>query len=229
MRQLIMDGTAWSAEQQNDILDYCQSDVTALAALLPRMAPDLDIPLALPRGRYMAAVARMEWIGTPIDMSAYNRLRAGWNGIRAQLVAAVDRNYGVYDGLSFKQVRFAAYLIRSGIAWPRLSSGSLKLDDGTFKTMARLHPILEPLRQLRKTLAQMQARELAVGSDGRNRCLLSPFSSSTGRNQPSNAKFIFGAARWLRGLIRPSAVIDSPTSTFRLRRSRSRRRSRAMG
>ena len=35
-------------------------------------------------------------------------------------------------------------------------------------------------------------------------CLLSPFRASTGRNQPSNTKFIFGPAVWLRGLIHPA-------------------------
>jgi DNA polymerase I-like protein with 3'-5' exonuclease and polymerase domains len=44
---------------------------------------------------------------------------------------------------------------------------------------------------------------LAVGPDGRNRCLLSAFRARTGRNQPSNSKFMFGPATWLRGLIRP--------------------------
>jgi DNA polymerase I-like protein with 3'-5' exonuclease and polymerase domains len=33
--------------------------------------------------------------------------------------------------------------------------------------------------------------------------LLSPFRSITGRNQPSNSKFIFGPSCWLRGLIKP--------------------------
>ena len=45
--------------------------------------------------------------------------------------------------------------------------------------------------------------DLAVGTDGRNRCLLSPFRSVTSRNQPSNAKFIFGPSCWLRSLIQP--------------------------
>ncbi|MDA9975446.1 DNA polymerase [Alphaproteobacteria bacterium] len=45
--------------------------------------------------------------------------------------------------------------------------------------------------------------ELAVGSDGRNRTLLSPFRARTGRNQPSNSRFIFGPSTWLRCLIRP--------------------------
>ena len=35
--------------------------------------------------------------------------------------------------------------------------------------------------------------------------MLSPFSSKTGRNQPSNAKFIFGPAKWVRFLIKPEA------------------------
>ena len=33
--------------------------------------------------------------------------------------------------------------------------------------------------------------------------MLSAFSSRTGRNQPSNAKFLFGPATWVRSLIRP--------------------------
>jgi len=39
--------------------------------------------------------------------------------------------------------------------------------------------------------------------DGRNRTLLSYFQSTTGRNQPSTSKFIFGNASWWRGLIKP--------------------------
>jgi DNA polymerase-1 len=49
----------------------------------------------------------------------------------------------------------------------------------------------------------MRLHEVAVGADGRNRCLLSAFRAKTGRNQPSNAQFIFGPAVWLRGVIRP--------------------------
>jgi len=49
----------------------------------------------------------------------------------------------------------------------------------------------------------MRLHELSVGHDGRNRVLLSPFGSRSGRNTPSNSKFIFGSSAWLRGLIRP--------------------------
>ncbi len=60
-------------------------------------------------------------------------------------------------------------------------------------------------RELRHTLGQMRLESLAVGADGRNRCLLSPFASRTGRNQPSNSKYIFGPSNWLRSLIKPTA------------------------
>ena len=81
--------------------------------------------------------------------------------------------------------------------------GALKLDDDTFRDQARRWPELQPLHELRATLSGLRLTGLEVGSDGRNRCLLSPFKAVTGRNQPSNTKFIFGPARWMRGLIKP--------------------------
>ena len=49
----------------------------------------------------------------------------------------------------------------------------------------------------------MRLNDLTVGDDGRNRTPLWAFGSKTGRNQPSNTKFIFGPSVWLRGLIQP--------------------------
>jgi hypothetical protein len=66
-----------------------------------------------------------------------------------------------------------------------------------------MHPAIAPLRELRVSLSQLRLNDLTIGSDGRNRCLLSAFKARTGRNQPSNSQFIFGPAVWLRGLIKP--------------------------
>src|SRR5262249_40605571 len=52
-------------------------------------------------------------------------------------------------------------------------------------------------------LSDLRLNDLAVGRDGRNRTILSAFRSRTGRNQPSNSKYIFGPSVWLRGLIKP--------------------------
>ena len=50
----------------------------------------------------------------------------------------------------------------------------------------------------------MRLNKFKVGADGRNRTMLSPFRSKTGRNQPSNNKYIFGSSVWLRSLIKPA-------------------------
>ena len=92
---------------------------------------------------------------------------------------------------------------QQGIPWPRLPSGRLALDQDTFRDMAHVYPIVNPMRELRASLSQLRLEQLAVGQDGRNRVMLSAFRAKTGRNAPSTAKFIFGPAMWLRHLIRP--------------------------
>ena len=200
MRELILGGGPWSTEQQVAILDYCQSDVDAIAPLLLAMLDEIDVPRALLRGRYMAAVARMEWAGIPMA-----RLLRGWGGIQDRLIAEIDADFGVYEGRSFSQARWVSWLIRHQKSWPLHASGHPKLDDDTFREMASVDPDVRPIRELRNAIAQMRRVALTVGSDGRNRCLLSPFGSKTGRNQPSNAKFAFGPSAWFRGLIKPEA------------------------
>ncbi|QDU22107.1 DNA polymerase [Urbifossiella limnaea] len=357
LRALAIRGGPFTAAERAALLDYCAADVDALARLLPRMAPRLDLSRALLRGRYMTAAARMEWTGVPIDAAALAALREHWSGIKERLVRVVDADYRVFaptgrqldpasrfgaavidaarqweldpdalaaaadhlhreeveatagrlaavraaraatgltsarvgrlldagrdhldvpgldvaarelagelpdlgigggydpdgvdddyapklwavladpdpaprprhdpglirdaadrlgpdDGatrppgpLSFSADRWARYLARKRIPWPRLPSGSLDLKDDTFREMAKRFPAeVGPIRDLRHSLGEFRLNELAVGPDGRNRCLLSAFRSRTGRNQPSNTAFIFGPAAWLRSLIRP--------------------------
>ena len=202
-RDLIMRGGPWDASERLHILDYCQSDVDALARLFNRMIGNIDLPRALQRGRYMAAVAAIERNGIPIDTKTLGRLRASWDGIKSALIAEIDADYGVYEDDSFRVKLFEAFLVREAMAWPRLPSGQLDLDDDTFKDVAKYNPRISPLRELRTALSQMRLAKLGVGPDGRNRTLLSPFRSRTGRNQPSNAQYIFGPSVWLRSLIKP--------------------------
>jgi DNA polymerase-1 len=203
MRDLVLRGGPWSEAEKAAILDYCESDVAALARLLTAMLAKIDLPRALLRGRYMAAAASVERIGVPIDTEALSLLRLFWLDIQDQLIADIDKDYGVFEGRTFKADRFAAWLIREAIPWPRLYSGRLDLSDDAFREMARGFPAVAPLRELRAALSEMRLSDLAVGHDGRNRTLLSAFRARTGRNQPSNTKSIFGPAVWLRGLIKP--------------------------
>lgn len=204
MRNLAIRGGPFTAEERQALLDYCAEDVYALERLLPRMLPRLDLPRALLRARYGWAVAAMEHRGIPIDVPMFEHLRAHWQDIQAALVAEVDARYGVFEGTTFKRDKFAAWLIANNIPWPRLQSGQLDMRDDTFRSMAKAFPVIAELRELRAALGKMRLfDDLAIGPDGRNRTGIMPFRARTGRNQPSNAKFIFGTSRWLRSLIKP--------------------------
>ena len=221
MRELAMRGGPFTTDEQTALVAYCETDVEALDRLFPKMLPHIDWPRALLRGRYMAAVAHIERNGVPIDTTTLTRLRENWGGIQDRLIAAIDQDYGVYEGRTFKLERFQRYLATNKIPWPRLPSGQLDMKDDTFREMARTYPCLMSLRELRTSLSQMRLNDLAVGQDRRNRVLLSAFSSRTGRNQPSNTRFIFGPAVWLRGLIKPEprnalAYIDWSQQEFRI-------------
>jgi hypothetical protein len=204
MRDLTLRGGPWTEQEQIDLLDYCETDVVALELLLPAMMPTLDLPRALMRGRYMKAVSHMHTTGTPIDTQMQLEIATYWDQIQDELIARIDASYGVFEGRTFKAKNWADYLQKEGIAWPRLATGRLELTDDTFKQMARIYPKVAPIRELRSALSEMRLSNITVGDDGRNRCLLSPFSSKTGRNQPSNSRFIFGPSVWLRGLIKSS-------------------------
>jgi DNA polymerase I len=205
MRALVLRGGPWTDEERTAILNYCQGDVAALERLLPAMLPRIDLPRALLRGRYMKAAATMEHNGTPIDTATLRLLRQYWTGIQDNLIAGIDADYGVFGGRTFKADRWENYLVKHGIPWPRLESGRLDLSDDAFRQMAKAYPVVSPMRELRSALSDLRLNDLAVGQDGRNRTLLSVFRSRTGRNQPSNTKYIFGPSVWLRSLIQPAA------------------------
>jgi hypothetical protein len=130
MRQLAIRGGPFTEQEIADLSVYCESDVFALQQLLPVMQPCLE-PQALLRGRYMTAVSAMETTGTPIDMITFRRLTTHWESIKQRIVKRIDSRYGIYDGLTFKMNRFAEWLCRKEIPWPRLDSGTLATDDDT--------------------------------------------------------------------------------------------------
>jgi hypothetical protein len=151
----------------------------------------------------MVALARMERTGIPVDVEVHRKLVRHWDAIKDTLIRRIDAAYNVYENVTFKRDKFIAYLTAHNIPWPLLPNGQPCLDDDTFREMARAHPEIAPLRELRVSLSQLRLSDVAVGRDGRSRCMLSAFQSRTGRNQPSTTQFIFGLPVWLRSLIRP--------------------------
>jgi DNA polymerase I len=202
MRELAMRGGPYEIGELQALVRYCESDVVALELLFGTTEGLLDVPRALLRGRYMGAVAAMERHGTPLDAPLFRLLAQQWERIEEGLIERMDPA-GLWEGRSFRYAAFEDFLRQRAIAWPRLDSGRLALDDQTFRTIGRRIPAIRQIADLRALLSAMRLRDMAIGADGRNRCKLSPFSSRTGRNQPSNKKYIFGPAAWLRSLIKP--------------------------
>jgi hypothetical protein len=213
MQALARRGGPYTTTEKRDLLAYCLEDARLLVALLPPMLPRIldrfdrdpktNLFHALIRGRYMRACARMEWVGVPIAVPLLRRLQAHWSDIQENLVEEIDPAFGVYEGRTFKEAKFRAYLERERIPWPLLESGHLDLKRQTFKDMAKAYPRLHPLKELRSTLSELRLHDLAIGRDGRNRTLLGAFGARSGRNAPKAGEFVFGPAVWIRALIVP--------------------------
>jgi hypothetical protein len=193
---------------QPDMVDYCQEDTDSLGRLLVRMAPQLaGLGPVLMRGRYAPALARMRWVGVPLDTVLAWAFQRHWQPLRLDVIAEIDQAYGVYDEAGhFHYDRFEALLARKGIHnWPRTETGKPILEDQTLKALCLRYPDFLPFRELRATLNQTKQEpiKLLVGADGRNRAHLWPFGAVTSRNLPKSNEFVFGRAVWLRGLIKP--------------------------
>jgi len=202
MQSLAMRGTTFSPAEQQELPDYCESDVALTVEVFRRLQPFIKLIPALVRGRYATAIAEIEAAGIPIDTIALQRIRGHWHPIQRRIVSRLDTQ-GFYDDLDLQSDRFFDYALRQGVKPLRTSTGRWSASKESFAYVARVLPELQAQCDLRDTLGKMRVEAIAVGADGRHRANLWPFSSKTSRNQPSSTKFIFNAASWLRDLILP--------------------------
>jgi len=208
MRDRILQGPLFTNQERADILDYCESDVDALARLVPYIIPTIrSLPNAMFRAQFVWTTACQERRGIPIDPDLA-QLKEQWSDIQRELVLELDRQYGCYefdaDGKPhWVKHLFVEYTKRQRMSWPAYSDGTLDESDKTFREMEGRYPQIKTLRELRFSLSALRLNSLSVGTDNRNRTPLWAFGSKTARNQPSNAKYIFGPAKWIRFLIAP--------------------------
>jgi DNA polymerase-1 len=225
MRTRIMTGWPFTDQEREQILAYCAEDVEALRKLLFALLPNIDLPIALHRGEAVAALARSEHIGVPLDMDVFSQLanQKTWRDIRDSMVPMVDVR-GIYirdkNGWHWNNARFEEWTVSERINWPRKEeTGKLNLQRKTFESMSKAYPQVEPLRQLRYIRDKLRTIKLSVGRDGRNRTVLWPFSSKTSRTQPKAKHWIFSPSVWMRFLLRPEpgkalAYIDYSSMEF---------------
>jgi DNA polymerase I len=209
MRDRILQGPAFSAQEQRDIMAYCEDDVRALARLVLHLIPTIRPPLAraMFRAKFQWATAQQERRGIPLDGDTYTRIRDHWDGMRLGLVTELDRPFGCFEIVNgrahWRKHLFANYVRRHRMSWATLESGALDETDETFREMAGKYPQIEPLRELRYSLSKLRLHDLAVGNDHRNRAPLWAYGTKTGRNAPGASQYIFGPAKWIRFLISP--------------------------
>jgi DNA polymerase-1 len=91
------------------------------------------------------------------------------------------------------------YLIATG----RIEAAGIPIDSTKFDAVKRHWRSLRG--QLSPALRDAKPEALGIGEDSRHRAELRPFSSRTGRNQPSTAQFMLAAPGWLRQLIKPES------------------------
>jgi DNA polymerase I len=208
MRDRILAGPPFTSAERAQILEYNEDDTRATARLLHHIVPTIrSLPHAMVRSDFAWLTAQQERRGVPISLPRLGPIRAQWGAIRADLAIEKDREYGCYEVVNgvphWREHLFAAYVKRNRMAWPTRPDGALDRREQTFRDMTGRYPQIETLRELRYSLSKMRLNDLAIGSDGRNRTLLGPYGTKTGRNAPSNSKFIFGPAKWMRFLIGP--------------------------
>ena len=139
MRDRIMQGPPFTNQERADILRYCEDDARALARLIPRLVPTIpSLPHALYRGQYAWALSHEERCGSPIDLAGLDRIRAGWDAIKADLVTTIDREYDCYEivdgvphfrdeqflGLVQHRTRGCVHLVPPGVSQPCPASSS---------------------------------------------------------------------------------------------------------
>jgi hypothetical protein len=207
MRDLILGKVDYTDEERREIQGYYnRADVDETVALLDMLAPSIDLPRALMRGRYMGAVARMERIGLPTFVPFFQILLSVWDQIKLYYIQR-DDEFGLYEGTAFVEQRLWDLIKARGWDWPRTSTGRYQFKLGTLGKQAQRYPELKRLAQLRDRVAELKINKLAntIGADGFSRCPLLPYWTMTGRNQPSSRDKMFlpGLPTWLHGILKP--------------------------
>jgi hypothetical protein len=228
MQERISRGHPFTAEERKAIMNYCECDVVCLEELLHAMAPTLELPYAILRGRYSKAVARIERVGIAVDRESYERLIRNRELLKSRLIADFEAKYGPSPYVrnnrgvhTFSFRKLETYIADLGLlsSWHKTPKNRLKTKEDYLQEVARKHPALQPLADLVKRIGDLRQFGLTIGSDGRARYPVMPFKADTGRNQPKAKQFPFVQSSWARAFVKPKrgyaiAYIDWRAAEF---------------
>ena len=206
MRALCLRPGDHSPEERKRILEYCESDVIANAALFHAIRNEIAFEQAWLRGLVASEYGRITECGIPVDMSrAPVLLDLGNAGLRTLFAEHLDSHQILRNG-SLDMELFAALVEKCGLSgiWPKTPQGRLMIDKDTLKEMAKIHgQPWEDVQQLMKSVRGAGVDSLVVRDDGRLVADLKPFGTLTGRCAPSTSSFLWNGPKWLRFLLQP--------------------------
>jgi DNA polymerase-1 len=204
---IILNQVNYSENDWRAIEDLNRVDVLINIPLLGTLAPIVDLPVALSRVRYSAAVAAMEARGLPVDAGYLDQVRACWPELRRHYIDRDDEFHLYDDNGSFRQDRFAALIGARNWIWPQTETGKPDLKSATLGKQCKKHPELKRLQRLRDCVAELRLGAFlnTVGADGASRCPIMPFWTRSGRNQPQgrDKAFLLSLPSWSHGFISP--------------------------
>jgi DNA polymerase family A len=208
MRDLILGKEDYTEAEWQEIENYNRDDVLKTIQLLEALAPSIDVPAALFRGRYLKAVAAMEANGIPIDTDYLSILREHWQALRRHYIRR-DDVFGFYDAAgSLRRERIEDLIkARNWISWPRTPTGQIELKSATLGKQCKKYPELKSFQKLHDQIAELRLGAFlnTIGADGTSRCPIMPFWTRSGRNQPQgrDKAFLLSLPSWVHGVIKP--------------------------
>lgn len=222
MRDIIIKGKGtYTDEQKQQILAYCESDLTYLSQL-DALFPSV---LNMRQETYDAAIQRHSMFhvdmaicthrGYPLHMRRLENLTNNYGRILNAARDEANKYHTFYEetkkGYVRKAINFANYVhLKGWHDWPRTAKGALKTDEKTLSDYEG-DPGIAQLKATAKLMKQIQSFRPEVISDFMdNVCVddrlhhdFGVFGTQTGRNAPPAKLFIFAMSSWLRCLISP--------------------------
>jgi hypothetical protein len=199
---------------------YCLEDSRADLKLFQSYLPDIWWERALYYGAFARDCAIIEYNGYPMNPAKVRLLRPRTlKEGRLRLIEELDGGTRVYEKGSLKNSRIWELAREHNIPWRATNYGRPVLKDAELKSLAVQYPIVEKVRQIRKTVNSLRSNEYDVDSDGYSHVSLFPCATKTGRCAAKGKHWIWAGPAWMRGAVQPTegsflAYLDYESEEF---------------
>ena len=215
INKIILANETYTDEQMSKILDYCESDVEAGAALFLEQCkeiekvkkfdgPEMIISQALFSGAAVACTAQVEFNGNHLNLELLKKIDDAFPYVKRKMIDELNAELDVYENDVLKQHKFDAWIERIGLAdvWPLTITGQYKTDEKTLDTYKDAHPDIRKFKLAQMFIGARKLKGFIVGPDNKARCSYRMYGLKTGRTNPSTAKHPFNAPKAMRNLIK---------------------------